>query len=88
MIRTEGLLINRKGSLVQGFGLGIAPLGAVKRGEVIFMSGRQLYAPGPGIVRAAACVVSGMAGLDSGYITKRDEFYRLRFVELHRHRFM
>jgi ABC-type Fe3+-hydroxamate transport system substrate-binding protein len=61
---------------------------AVKRGEVIFMSGRQLYGPGPGMVRAVACVVSGMAGLDSGYITKRDELYRLRFVELHRHRFM
>lgn len=61
---------------------------AVKRGEVIFMSGRDLYAPGPGIVRAASILASGMAGLDSGYITKRDEFYRLRFVELHRHRFM
>jgi hypothetical protein len=33
-------------------------------------------------------LVSAMAGLDAGYITKRDEFHRLRFVELHRHRFL
>ena len=36
----------------------------------------------------AAVLLSAMAELDSGYITKRDEFYRLRFVELHRHRFL
>ena len=63
-------------------------LPAVKRGEVVFSDGIRLYQTGPGILEGAGILVSAMAGLDSGYITKRDEFHRLRFVELHRHRFM
>ena len=61
---------------------------AVKRGEVIFYEGVELYQPGPRFIKGVAVMVSAVAGLDSGYITKKDEFYRLRFVELHRHRFM
>jgi len=63
-------------------------LPAVKRGEVVFGDGVRLYRTGPALLEGAGVLVSAMAGLDSGYITKRDEFYRLRFVELHRHRFM
>jgi iron complex transport system substrate-binding protein len=61
---------------------------AVKRGEVIFCEGTGLYRPGPKILKGAAVLFSAIAGLESGYITKRDEFFRLRFVELHRHRFL
>lgn len=61
---------------------------AVKRGEVVFSDGARLYRTGPALVEGAGILVSAIAGLDSGYITKRDEFHRLRFVELHRHRFM
>lgn len=63
-------------------------LPAVKRGEVVFADGRNLYVPGARFLKGAAVLVSGMAGLESGYISGRDEFYRLRFVELHRHRFL
>jgi iron complex transport system substrate-binding protein len=63
-------------------------LPAVKRGEVVFSDGVRLYQTGPALLEGAGVLVSALAGLDSGYITKRDEFYRLRFVELHRHRFM
>ena len=63
-------------------------LPAVKRGEVVFSDGLRLYQTGPGLIEGAGVLVSAMAGLDSGYITTRDEFHRLRFVELHRHRFM
>ncbi len=61
---------------------------AVKRGEVVFCAGTSLYLPGPEFLRSAAIVVSAMAGLDSGYITLKDEYFRLRFIELHRHRFV
>ncbi|MEN9846393.1 MAG: hypothetical protein RIS36_1540 [Pseudomonadota bacterium] len=63
-------------------------LPAVKRGEVVFADGIRLYQTGPELLEGAGVLVSAMAGLDAGYITKRDEFHRLRFVELHRHRFM
>jgi iron complex transport system substrate-binding protein len=61
---------------------------AVKRGEVIFASGEELYRPGPRFLRGAAVLVSSMAGLDSGFITERDEYLKLRYLELHRHRFL
>jgi len=61
---------------------------AVKRGEVIFCSGATLYSPGPEFIKSAAIVISALAGLDSGYITLKDEYFRLRFLELHRHRFV
>lgn len=59
---------------------------AVKRGEVIFTAGTcGLYEPGSGLVGAAGILVSAIAGLDSGYISERDSFRRLRQVELRRH---
>jgi iron complex transport system substrate-binding protein len=61
---------------------------AVKRGEVVFAPGLGLFdRPGPRIRDAMAILISAIAGLDSGYITPRDSFYRLRWVELQRHRF-
>jgi ABC-type Fe3+-hydroxamate transport system substrate-binding protein len=63
-------------------------LPAVKRGDVIFADGVALYDAGPGFLQGAAVVVSALASLESGYITKRDEYLKLRFVELHRHKFL
>jgi iron complex transport system substrate-binding protein len=63
-------------------------LPAVKRGEVIFCSGIELYRPGPKFLRGAAILVSAVAGLDSGYITERDEYFKIRYLELHRHKFL
>lgn len=60
---------------------------AVKRGEVIFANGSTLYRAGPRFTAGAAVLVSAIAGLDSGYITQRDEYYKIRYIELHRHRF-
>ncbi len=65
-----------------------ARIPAVKRGEVVFCDGVRLYSPGPKFLQGAGILFSAIAGLESGYITKRDEFYRLRFLELHRHRFL
>lgn len=63
-------------------------IAAVKRGEVIFAAGdRQFESPGPHLRDAMGVLVSAIAGLESGYITPRDTFYRLRWVELQRHRF-
>lgn len=63
-------------------------LPAVKRGEVIFAPGNDLYRPGPRFLKGAAILVSAVAGLDSGYITEREEYLRVRYLELHRHRFL
>jgi hypothetical protein len=60
----------------------------VKRGEVIFCAGIDLYRPGARFLKGAAILVSAIAGLDSGYITERDEYFKVRYLELHRHRFM
>lgn len=63
-------------------------LPAVKRGDVVFASGREIFRPGPQFLKGAAVIVSAIAGLDSGYITERDEYVKVRYLELHRHRFM
>lgn len=63
-------------------------LPAVKRGEVIFAPGKALYWPGYGLVNGISMLYSAIAGLESGYITERDSFFRLRYLELHRHRFI
>ena len=61
---------------------------AVKRGEVYFTDGlRHFYNPGPRLLQSIGILVSSIAGLESGYITARDVFYRLRWLELHRHKF-
>ena len=60
---------------------------AVKRGEVIFADGAaHFYAAGNNILDSAAILVSALAGFEGGYITPRDSFYRLRWLELQRHK--
>ncbi len=60
---------------------------AVKRGEVVFADGKStFYYAGNNIIDSASILVSGIAGFESGYITPRDSFYRLRWLELQRHK--
>lgn len=60
---------------------------AVKRGEVVFCGGDSLfYSPSPVLIDSMAVLVSALAGFESGYITPRESFYRLRWLELHRHK--
>lgn len=63
-------------------------LPAVKRGEVVFCDGVNMYRAGPRFVEGAAVLLSAIAGLESGFITKRDEFYKIRYIELYRHKFL
>lgn len=63
-------------------------LPATKRGEVVFSAGTNLYSAGGLFLEGVAVLISAIGALESGYITKKDEFHRLRFVELHRHRFL
>lgn len=61
---------------------------AVKRGEVSFADGSEhFYTPYPGLMDSAAILISALAGFESGYITERESFYRLRWLEMQRHRF-
>jgi iron complex transport system substrate-binding protein len=63
-------------------------LPAAKRGEVFFSDGlTHFYRPGPGLVESMAILLSAMAGFESGYITPRESFYKLRWLEVQRHRF-
>ena len=60
---------------------------AVKRGEVTFTDGlHNFYHPSSDLFDTLAILFSSIAGFESGYITKRDSFHRLRWLELHRHR--
>ncbi|RMG40373.1 MAG: hypothetical protein D6719_11065 [Candidatus Dadabacteria bacterium] len=60
---------------------------AVKRGEVVFASGKgYFYRPTSRLIDSMGILVSAIAGLESGYITERDSFRRLRWAELQRHR--
>ncbi len=60
---------------------------AVKRGEVIFAQGmHHFYHASNDLIESMAVLISAIAGLESGYITPRDSFFRLRWLELHRHR--
>jgi iron complex transport system substrate-binding protein len=63
-------------------------LPAVKRGEVIFTEGIDHFAhPGPNIMGSFAIMVSAIAGFESGYITAKDSYFRLRWLEMQRHRY-
>lgn len=62
-------------------------LPAVKRGEVGFCDGGILVEHGA-LLRGAAIIVSIIARLESGYITPRNSYHKLRYVELHRHKFL
>ena len=60
---------------------------AVKRGDVIFTGGqRNFYTPTSALFPSQGILVSAVAGLESGYITERDSFFKLRWLEMQRHR--
>jgi ABC-type Fe3+-hydroxamate transport system substrate-binding protein len=59
-------------------------LPAVKRGEVYFTAQKQIVPPSSNIIQGIAILVSCLAALESGFITPRDCYLRLRWVELHR----
>ena len=60
---------------------------AVKRGEVVFADGSAtFYYPGHNIIDSMAILISGLAGFESGYITPRDSFFKLRWLEMQRHK--
>lgn len=61
---------------------------AVKRGDVFFTDGQAYFnKPTPKIIESMGILISAMAGFESGYITPRDSSYKLRYLELHRHKF-
>lgn len=61
---------------------------AVKRGDAYFTDGsEQFYSAGPNvIINSGSIVISCMAGLESGYISPKDSFVKLRTLELFRHK--
>jgi ABC-type Fe3+-hydroxamate transport system substrate-binding protein len=62
---------------------------AVKRGDVFFTDGQKYFShPTIKLISSMAILISCMAGMDSGYIAERDSVYRLRYLELHRHKFL
>ena len=64
-------------------------LPAAKRGEVYFTSGHgYLHQPGPRLTESMARLITAIAGLESGYVCERDSIQRLRYLELHRHKFL
>jgi iron complex transport system substrate-binding protein len=90
IVAPRGFDVNASARLFKRFEKlpGWEDVSAVKRGEVVFAPGLGLFdRPGPRIRDAMAILISAIAGLDSGYITPRDSFYRLRWIELQRHRF-
>jgi hypothetical protein len=59
---------------------------AVKRGEVVFTGGDdKLYYPGFALLDSVRVLFSAIAGLESGYITDKDSYRRLRWLEMNRH---
>jgi iron complex transport system substrate-binding protein len=62
-------------------------LPAVKRGEVYFSDGvEHFYRPSLKLIDSMAILTSAIAGFESGYITPRESFFKLRWLEMHRHR--
>lgn len=58
-----------------------------RRGEVFFVDGAPHFSSlGSMVLETTGIIISAMAGFESGYITPRDSFQRLRWLELHRHR--
>lgn len=60
---------------------------ATKRGEVYFTAGTsEFYSPGPNVlINAGSIIISAIAGLESGYISPKDSFVRMRTLEMFRH---
>ncbi len=62
-------------------------LTAVKRGDVFFTGGMNLfYRPSGALFESMGILVSAISSFDSGYITERDSFFRLRYLEMQRHK--
>ena len=60
---------------------------AVKRGEVFFSDGEKyFFRATPSIVESGAVIISAIAGLEAGYISDRESMFRLRFLEMNRHK--
>lgn len=63
-------------------------LPAVKRGEVVFTEGTTYFhSPGINLLDSMGILVSAIAGFESGYITPKDSYFRLRWMEMQRHRY-
>ena len=63
-------------------------LPAVKRGAVFFAPGTGIYRPGPRFLKGIAALVAAMAGLEKPIISGQDESYRVRHVEMNRHKLL
>ena len=90
IIAPQGLSLDKSARLFSFFDdlPGWEDIPAVKRGEVFFADGvENFYTPSLKLIDSMGILVSAMAGIDSGYITRRDSYYRLRWIELQRHRF-
>jgi iron complex transport system substrate-binding protein len=61
-------------------------LPAVKRGAVFFAPGTGIYRPGPRFLKGIAALIAAMAGIDKPIIPDQDEYYRIRHVEMYRHK--
>ncbi len=62
---------------------------AVKRGDVFFTDGGTYFnTPTQKLIESMGILISAMAGFESGYITPRDSMFKLRFLELHRHKYL
>lgn len=60
---------------------------AAKRGDVYFSEGlSSFYCIDYRILKTVGIIVSATAGFESGYITDRDSFHKLRYLEMHRHK--
>jgi ABC-type Fe3+-hydroxamate transport system substrate-binding protein len=63
-------------------------LPAVKRGAVFFAPGTDIYRPGPRFLKGVAALVAAMAGLEKPIFQDQDESYRIRQVEMFRHKLL
>lgn len=63
-------------------------LPAVKRGQVFFAPGMDLYRPGPKFLKGLAAFVAAMAGIDKPIMKDQDDYYRIRQVEMYRHKLL
>jgi hypothetical protein len=63
-------------------------LPAVKRGAVFFAPGTDIYRPGPRFLKGIAALVAAMAGIEKPIFPEQDDCYRIRHVELNRHKLL
>jgi len=58
---------------------------AVKRGQVFFASGMDLYRPGPKFLKGVAAFVAAMAGIKTPILEGQENFFQIKQVETIRH---